>query len=217
MFPTPLSMTDAPLVVVRGTATKSQQLAGVRVHGIPAHSDDGFATWSAEVPLDLGTTVLKVDLLTTDGERLAAVDSVTVQREVALLGVGVDLAFSEDGILGPEAWYLDLTKVLRQNQASSELEVVSGPDRGDGTTLEIPLAMTTDPTGERVYVLRHAASGLAIVEIDPYTGDRSELSGPNVGAGPSLEGATDLDYFHDRSLGGEDRLLVSLEDQAGLM
>lgn len=50
-FPPARSFAVAPTVTVRGTSAPADQTRAIRVNGVAAASDDGFATWIADVPL----------------------------------------------------------------------------------------------------------------------------------------------------------------------
>ena len=50
-FPPPVSYTDADTISVRGTAFAAVGVGGLTVDGVAATSTDGFATWSAEIPV----------------------------------------------------------------------------------------------------------------------------------------------------------------------
>jgi len=61
VFPPPACATDADTIAVRGTAGDDSGVVGVRVNGVEAVSTDGFATWTAEVPVPIGETHLTIE------------------------------------------------------------------------------------------------------------------------------------------------------------
>lgn len=59
-FPPPRSYTDATTMIVRGSARDRDGVLAVSVNGIPATSSDGFASWSATLPINSGCNTLRV-------------------------------------------------------------------------------------------------------------------------------------------------------------
>ncbi len=54
LYPPATSTTDGGTVIVRGTASDEDGVAGVTVNGVPATSTDGFQTWEVTLPLGMG-------------------------------------------------------------------------------------------------------------------------------------------------------------------
>lgn len=75
--PTTGFSTTASTVTVTGTSTKDDALTttGVSVNGTPATSSDGFATWTASVPISVGPVTLTATVM--DSESQTGTDSVT--------------------------------------------------------------------------------------------------------------------------------------------
>ncbi|MFO0555623.1 MAG: hypothetical protein U0271_45010 [Polyangiaceae bacterium] len=74
--PTPGLVTNQQSVVVVGKATDASAIESVTVDGYPAISDDGFATFSAEVPVSLGENYIGVsarDVLGNEDPEAASV------------------------------------------------------------------------------------------------------------------------------------------------
>ncbi len=68
-FPPARSLTEAASIRVRGTANgNGVAIASLKVAGVEAVSSDGFAHWSAEVPLTLGDNTLAVDTVDVEGD-----------------------------------------------------------------------------------------------------------------------------------------------------
>lgn len=115
--------TDSATTIVRGIATEEQ--GGVEVAGVAATSDNGFLTWRAEVPLEIGPNELEVVQIAASGARSTAG---TVQRERLrwlfselstlraapdsnrLVGIGLGLGPAEESYVGTglDAVVLDL-------------------------------------------------------------------------------------------------------------
>ena len=86
-FPPPTSFTDAATVLMRGTAADDVEVAAVRVAGVDAQSDDGFATWTVEVPVNYGRQTLTVEAegysLLRQGTRLPQEEALQLRLEEA--------------------------------------------------------------------------------------------------------------------------------------
>lgn len=62
LFPPPGSVLREAMLEARGTATAAAPIEALRVNGVAATSNDGFATWQATVELTPGTTNLRIDI-----------------------------------------------------------------------------------------------------------------------------------------------------------
>ena len=81
LSPTNAILTAPAVITVQGTAAEGNGILGVTVNGIAASSSDGFAHWSATVPIALGTNTM------------TALSSVTVVGSLDANGTGL-----------PDAW-----------------------------------------------------------------------------------------------------------------
>ncbi len=79
-FPTRTGFTPASSLKVRGTADDDSAVSSVSVNGVLATSSDSFATWTVDVPLEVGVNNLVVDVVDNAGQRVTAADSVVVER-----------------------------------------------------------------------------------------------------------------------------------------
>ena len=140
-FPPALSFTDATTVMLRGMAADNMAVAAVRVAGVAAQSDDGFATWTADVPVDYGRQTLTVEAEDSAGNIAASAASVEVIRS--------DATGSKDLITmdpaGGRAFVMDTSAPF----ATSVLDVTTGVYRfvssdtiGTGPTFSQPSRMT---------------------------------------------------------------------------
>ncbi len=77
-FPPEKSMTSSSSVVVRGSSTDASGILSVSVNGVQATSDDGFATWTAEVA-DLSAGFNTLTAITTDFQSDSSTQSVEVR------------------------------------------------------------------------------------------------------------------------------------------
>jgi DNA-binding beta-propeller fold protein YncE len=193
VFPLPVGMTEATSIRVRGTAspgvptTPGGQVApvrAVRVNGVAAASDNDFADWEVDVPLVLGTNILRVE---TEDE-LGTVDpeaaSVSIVRTSPLVFVPISIALSPDG--GWAAVFDGLTGVLLAvDLATGRRTVITDPQTVTGppiTGLE-QLAITSDG----VAVIAVDAPRGTLLSIDVATGARTLLSGDGFGTGEGLD------------------------------
>ncbi len=105
-FPPQASLTDANTIAVRGTVESPGKVAHLMVRGVPAATTDGWKTWSATVPLVLGSNELEVLMLDAAGTPIGDGESVSVECQDVVLGncTGAALGFWEDN---ERAYWLD--------------------------------------------------------------------------------------------------------------
>ena len=106
-----------------------------------------------------------------------------------------------------------LGSLLRVDALTGERVELSGQHRGSGPSFffpeEVVLAPTSPTQAARAFVVDAGLN--AVLSVDLATGDRVELSGPNVGAGP---GMGNTDYFTLKGMALDathNRLLVANE------
>ena len=81
LFPPRRSLTGATTASVRGLANDDvSEIAAVRINGIAASTNDGFATWSAVVPLTHGENILVVEVEDTEQIVNANADQILINR-----------------------------------------------------------------------------------------------------------------------------------------
>ena len=190
VFPPPLSVTDATTLTVRGTAGDATAVAAVSVNGTAATSDDGFATWTAEITLAEGDNpiiIITEDSLgnETDGAVLA-----TVVRTA-------DIAPRASAV----TWDRTRNQAVLLDTVNNAIYVVDPQTRrrtllsasSNGVPTLTPVSLGWDLKNERILVADAgldpegvAAPAPAIIAVDPVTGQRSLLSGPGRGSGPDL-------------------------------
>ena len=75
LFPPPNATVDFDTVIVRGTAKDADDddISYVRINGIEAISEDGYATWELEVSLQQGMNQLDIEI--ADAENTASQNS----------------------------------------------------------------------------------------------------------------------------------------------
>lgn len=95
--------TSASSITVRGTSSDDTSVQSVTVNGIAATSDDGFATWSADVPLVAGENALVVSATDAAGNAADA-DLVVAQRDTVFAhGTGPIFMGEAGALLVPHA------------------------------------------------------------------------------------------------------------------
>lgn len=185
LFPLPVSSTTSPTITVRGTASdpEGHSITAVRVSGVEATSEDGFASWQAEVPVPLGRTTLRVEtedstgsidddaarFQLTSGTRAGAFASPTAiefdpeNNRALVVDAGLDALIA-----------VDLTTRVRT--------IISAENVGNGERFRQPESLAFDAANNRALVIDKAAGGV-LFSVNLATGDRTVLSSSSVGGG----------------------------------
>lgn len=192
VFPPPVGLSLGESIHVRGTASPGvptrpggqvAPIRAIRVNGVAAKSDNGFADWSVDVPLELGTNVLRVE---TEDE-LGTVDpeaaSVSIVRTSQLVFVPISVALSPDGTWA--AVFDSLTEsILAVDMATGRRTVISDTGIVGPPTIGLEqMAITSD--GSEVIAV-DADQG-TVLSIDVATGARTLLSGNGFGIGEGID------------------------------
>jgi DNA-binding beta-propeller fold protein YncE len=188
-FPIGGMMTDADSIHVSGTAADISGVASIRVNGSSATSSDGFATWTAIVPLHHGTNVLEVTATDIFSNTDTHAASVSIENPgTFLLGVS-DLApdLPHNRILAADTLR---DAILSIDLADGTRDVLTGMGAGTGPNLADPERLATDLPHGSVIVLDTQSQSLFAVGLS--TGNRTLLSGPTLGSGPALQSAHGL-------------------------
>ncbi len=215
-FPPPVSQTDAEAIAVRGASENLAEADQILVNGIVAQSDDGFATWSVDLPLEVGFNHIQVEAFAHEigeGEVLA---TATLERVDLLLENLCDLA------PGPED-HLALVLDSRSNHEFSsnrivEIDTISGARRvisqggvqGEGFEFDSARGLIFEPIqGGQLYIMCDGGNLTpSIYRVEYASGDRHLHSGPERGDGPLFEGQF-TDMTIDENLG---TLYVAMND-----
>jgi hypothetical protein len=179
------ALTDASALTLRGSLSDPEGVAGVRVGGVEAVSEDGFRTWRATVPLNHGRVDVVVEALRPDGA-VAGSAVVSVTRSELPRLVEAELAVDAEG----RRAFLASAGVL-YGAALDGGVLVPIPD-GGGEASVAPAAVAWDADRGRLYV-GGAADG-RLLAVDPDTGRRTLVSGPGRGVGPLPGGVRQLVY-----------------------
>jgi sugar lactone lactonase YvrE len=179
LFPADGSVGAAGQVTVTGTAGAGAGVAAVRVNGAPASSTDGFATWRAVVPLEVGTNVLSVEVEDATGDVLSPADQVTVRAHAEFLFWMQDVAWDA----GRGVFYVYdrlLADVVRVDPATGARERLSHPD--SSVSLDFLRHLVYAPDRDVLYVIDEALS-LRVFALDPDVGFAFLVAGPTRGSG----------------------------------
>ncbi len=176
-FPFPVSMTSSNTLLVRGEAQDDENtpITSVTIEGVAATSNDGFATWQAQVPLSLGKTILKVSTQDADGNIDANAASFAVTTGVVMEDFQQARGIEFDAE-NNRALVVDQTaKVL----VSVDLEtrgriILSGDTTGTGPAFSSPTSVALDRTNNRALVTDIGRK--EIIAVDLATGNRSTFS-----------------------------------------
>jgi hypothetical protein len=137
------SLTEDDSIIVRGTADDDDSgVTSVRVNGVNANSSDGFATWTAEVPLALGLNDIVVDSV---NNRALVIDSAFDAIIAADLTGGARTVVSNDSTPDTRNLFTN-SNGIAVNEAQQTAFVV---DEDLGAVLMVDLT-----TGRRVILSR---------------------------------------------------------------
>ncbi len=171
-FPPPRSYSDATTMTVRGTASDPDGVASVRVNDLAATSSDGFATWSATVPISFGCNVLRVTATDRQGNESANAASAMVRnRGASLQGVAaLDLDTARNRLLVAGLGEAIATVDLDTGRVGSIAAVTlrAGPK----------LALIIDAARDRALVTPRGSD--LLYGVDLASGATGELSLPSV-------------------------------------
>src|SRR5436190_164996 len=166
LFPSRNFYTDATTVSVRGTAQDTHGVTAVSVNGVAAQSTDGFAHWSAVIPVPVGTTPLSIS--STDGAgNAAAVPLATMMNRGPFVHFGHSVGFDAAR-----------NRVIVNDQGTGNIIAIRRSD-GIGTLLSPGPAQGTTPGGSYEEMVIDAANDRALILNNP-TG---ELIGVNLATG----------------------------------
>ncbi|MBL8842252.1 MAG: hypothetical protein JNL90_12075 [Planctomycetes bacterium] len=191
LFPPARSQTDATSITVRGTASDPDGVVAVSVAGVPAKSSDGFATWTAFVPLGPGRQELPIDVTDARGAIARGVARLEVEVEPARISpVGMAFDAATDQLYVVERVP---PQVIAFDLASGDARRVSGVDTGSGPRFGAVLGIDVDSASQTLYVAGQDEDGLdALFSVDPGSGDRKIVRGNGKGSGVTLFSIDDV-------------------------
>ncbi|ARU28347.1 hypothetical protein [Cellvibrio sp. PSBB006] len=177
LFPLPVGMTTSNTILVRGTANDAEnnEITAVTIEGVPATSDDGFATWQAQVPLALGKTILDVTTqdingnIDTNAARITMTSGTSVENFERPRAIEFD-AENNRALVVDET----LKALLSVDLDTGGRIMLSGAGTGEGTTFSKPTSVALDSDNHRALVTDIGRK--AVIAVDLTTGDRSIFS-----------------------------------------
>ncbi|HEV7714533.1 MAG TPA: hypothetical protein VGO53_02990, partial [Steroidobacteraceae bacterium] len=177
LFPTRNFYTDAATVSVRGTAQDAHGVTAVSVNGVAVQTTDGFAHWSAVIPVPVGTTPVSVS--STDGPgNIAAVASATMINRGPFVHFERSVAFdaARNRVIVNDQGTANIIAIRRSDGIGTLLSPgpAQGTTPGDGYE-----EMVIDAANDRALILSAADGDLVAVNL--ATGARSVLS-PSAGS-----------------------------------
>ncbi|MGF1465622.1 MAG: Ig-like domain-containing protein, partial [Sandaracinaceae bacterium] len=189
LFPPSVALTDEEEITVRGRIPVPLGVRRVRVDGERASTPNGWRDWTVDVDLEPGLNELPVTVELEGGRTLDGPIVEVVRRDLPtgrFLGAALDAGRGRLATIDNGA-----DRLLAASLPTGALSVASGGEVGGGEPLTDPRAVTVDPAANRLYV---ALSERAVLEVNPVTGNRTELTGVNVGDGPAIGTIDDVAF-----------------------
>lgn len=199
LFPPALCHTDANVISVRGVVQDVTDLERVITDGsFPNQLDLATGEWSADVFLHMGLNEISIDIERTTGVLESGVAQCTVMRKTAILESCQDLAWSSNAE-DPIIW-LDGDRSPDRKLFTIEQDAVIGPDETGFTRIPVDALdlsgdaprIAYDPDLGRLFLA--TSNPGRIREINLFTGDTFEYSGPTRGDGEQLGQIRDIAY-----------------------
>ena len=180
-FPPTGVVTDAATLFVRGNSQSPTTIASVEVDGVSAGTVDGFASWSAFVPLGQGPAALDVRTEDVDGRVDSSAASILVARVPLLLSETVGVAYDP---LRNNLVLLDLDPgalVTVDGQTAAETVLVEGLPNASAVAVHA----ATDRALVTASEIGLSSEG-GVLAFQLSDGVRSVFSGPGAGSGPVI-------------------------------
>lgn len=189
VFPPDGAVFNGGTIVVRGSADDDGSVKGVSVNGVNATSQDDFQTWTASVPLAMGSNELVVAVEDDDSQTSEEATTATVTRsEVPLFGP-TGIAFD---VVNTRAIVLDggMSTLFAVDVETGEREVLSSNGVGSGPLIQSGLHVDLSEDGLHAYLYDYQQQ--ALFEIALATGNRKIISSATRGSGELIGTAWDL-------------------------
>jgi len=216
VYPKASLYTDGRSITVRGTSTITDgSLDEIVVDGITATSSDGFATWSAEVPLVLGLNTFSVIANTHEGPVEFTFDDARIIREEFTLGEAdyiVHDAANNRVLLTADPLFVDAAIMAVDLSSGAQTVFSSATQTNSGNNFLYPRSITVDTERNRAFV--RVSSNLESIDLE--TGHRTAY---DVGLLPGDVAVTNIsamvfDNLNDQLLllaGAGGKVLISVD------
>jgi sugar lactone lactonase YvrE len=168
-FPPEKSMTSSNSIVVRGSSTDASGIQSVSVNGVEAISDDGFATWTAEVT-DLSAGFNTLTAITTDFQS----DSSTQSVEIRSAPLADEINHLTMDNVGNRFFVIEKNQLVSVDGTDGLTQRVDANDSIN--PLESVAAMQFDRENNRMIVLDSQDSLSTIKQVNLATGARTIIS-----------------------------------------
>ena len=160
-------------ISVTGSANDADGIANISVNGVAASSDDGYGTWSADIPLMSGPNIIAVQTADTYLNINPAAAEITINNSAAILSSPADFAIdtAESRLLVLDNDQDILIGISLNTGAQTILSSASIPNSDAPFAGPFRIAVAAD--GSKAYVIDHAYSDLLVVDL--ATGIRTVL------------------------------------------
>lgn len=204
-FPPAFSVTESNSVTVRGTASDDGDITVVRVNGVDASSGDGFATWSATIPLVPGDNAITIETGDVALNADASAASAVIQHRARMRQVNRSaLDASNNRMLVVDSM---LDAIIAVDLDTGARYVLSGPETPDTNNAFADLrGLTVDNGNNRALAVGTVSVGgvsePAVIAVDLATGARTVLSDNSISSVIDFITPIDiaLDPANDRAL-----------------
>ena len=164
---------NASRITVSGQASDPDGISEIRVNGELATSNDGFLTWTADVPLVFGTNTITVSTADTFLNINPTASIITIENLATVLAAPVDIAVD---VAGSRILVLDgqLRALIEINLITSEHTVISDDlTPNDLTPFANPQRIAVSALGDKAWIIDRGYEDLIVVDL--ATGSRSLL------------------------------------------
>ena len=205
-FPPEKSMTSGSSIVVRGSSSDASGILSVSVNGVEAISDDGFATWTAEVA-DLSSGFNTLTATTIDLQSDSSTQSVQI-RSAPLADQINHLALDN---VGNRFFVIENDQLLSIDGTNGLTKRIDAADSVN--SLDAVADIQYDRTNNRIIVLDSQDTLSTIKEVNLSTGARTLISQDSI----SEPEGTLSNMLYDLALDAANNTLYIGDGQKGII
>lgn len=177
-FPIGNASTNQHEISVSGTASDNEGVFSVSVNGVPARSDNGFMTWSAQIPLSSGINEIEVTVIDSASNINDQAVAAKIERQPILNGpegLAIDHASQLVYLVDSN------TKSIYSVNTDGLRKLVSGPGKGVGESFQ---AIDRIAIGfDRRFLYVSDSRNDLIYQVDIDSGNRKIVSSDSIGMG----------------------------------